>query len=224
MVDIKLENDNVIVEGTILKAKVEDLEIDAPLASGRRIYPYLVGGRRRALVHGYGDILTMNWERDYPGGVKIEGDVHIPDNLDVRNITAKGYSNGITIWGKVKIQDTLEANKIEIPDIVDAKRIEAKEIKIDELYLRDKVGRLYSEGVYFTGGWRKPYSLCLSHDPPLLHKALTIKGGSIEVNLLRFCNNSPEILESKTYDLLGEILELRDEVDTLKKEIEKLKA
>ncbi len=33
---------------------------------------------RRALVHGWNDTLTMNYNRDYPGGVLIEGPVRMP--------------------------------------------------------------------------------------------------------------------------------------------------
>lgn len=33
---------------------------------------------RRALVHGWNDTLTLNYNRDYPGGVLIEGPVRMP--------------------------------------------------------------------------------------------------------------------------------------------------
>lgn len=40
---------------------------------------------RRAFVHDSGDGLTLNWDRDYPGGVTINGDVKCPHNLIVQN-------------------------------------------------------------------------------------------------------------------------------------------
>jgi hypothetical protein len=40
---------------------------------------------RRALVHDYGDRLTINWGGDYPEGVKIQGDTTIEGNLKINN-------------------------------------------------------------------------------------------------------------------------------------------
>lgn len=39
---------------------------------------------RRAIVHNQSDGLTINWARDYPGGVTIHGDVQIPDKLIIK--------------------------------------------------------------------------------------------------------------------------------------------
>jgi hypothetical protein len=44
----------------------------------RRPSPY-----RRALVHGWGDQLVLNWDHDYSGGVVITGRVTIPDGAVV---------------------------------------------------------------------------------------------------------------------------------------------
>ena len=40
---------------------------------------------RRALVHDFKDGLTLNWAKDYPGGVTIKGNVNVPDKLIVKN-------------------------------------------------------------------------------------------------------------------------------------------
>lgn len=40
-------------------------------------------GMRRAFVHDTGDKLTLNWGKDFPGGVKIDGRVEIPDMLSL---------------------------------------------------------------------------------------------------------------------------------------------
>jgi len=38
---------------------------------------------RRALVHSWGDQLVLNWNRDYTGGVVVNGKVTIPDGATV---------------------------------------------------------------------------------------------------------------------------------------------
>ncbi|MEM9679258.1 MAG: hypothetical protein AAF901_02955 [Bacteroidota bacterium] len=40
---------------------------------------------RRALVHDFTDGLTINWAKDYPGGVTINGNVNCPDKLVIKN-------------------------------------------------------------------------------------------------------------------------------------------
>lgn len=40
-----------------------------------------VGEHRRALTHDYTDGLTLNWARDYPGGITLLGPVRIPDEV-----------------------------------------------------------------------------------------------------------------------------------------------
>jgi hypothetical protein len=44
----------------------------------RKVSPY-----RRALVHGWGDQLVLNWDHDYSGGVVVNGRVTIPDGAVV---------------------------------------------------------------------------------------------------------------------------------------------
>ncbi len=38
---------------------------------------------RRALVHDFNDGLTINWDKDYPGGVVINGKVKCPNKLEI---------------------------------------------------------------------------------------------------------------------------------------------
>lgn len=65
----------VSIDGTVLKAGTADFMLDSPLRRGPG------GGRfRRALVHGsatatHGDNLIVNFNGDYPGGVKLNGAV-----------------------------------------------------------------------------------------------------------------------------------------------------
>lgn len=65
MTDITFEGDFVNVHGTWLRSFTLDFMLDAP---SRRTSP---DGFRRALVHDFGDCLTVNYGRDYPGGVVV---------------------------------------------------------------------------------------------------------------------------------------------------------
>ena len=71
MSDLKFDGDWVIVEGTWLKVRTLDIMLDAP---SRRLNN---SGHRRALVHNYGDKLTINYNKDYPGGVNIQGELSV---------------------------------------------------------------------------------------------------------------------------------------------------
>lgn len=78
--DIKLDNDVVIIEGQFIKTSVTDLMLDSPERRKNNI------GDRRALVHDFNDGLTLNYNKDYPNGVKIEGQVLIPESIKVNKI------------------------------------------------------------------------------------------------------------------------------------------
>ncbi|GAA2736337.1 hypothetical protein GCM10009867_20800 [Pedococcus aerophilus] len=77
MTDIRFDGDWILLEGAVTKSATSDFMLDT---AGRRATntPY-----RRALVHDFTDGLTLNWDRDYPGGVTIN---------DTK--TLKGASNG----------------------------------------------------------------------------------------------------------------------------------
>jgi hypothetical protein len=68
MTDLRLDEGDgtyVVVDGRVLKVTASDLILDAP---GRHTGHH---GLRRALVHDQRDGLTINYNRDYPGGVTI---------------------------------------------------------------------------------------------------------------------------------------------------------
>jgi hypothetical protein len=70
--DVKLDQDNgasIVLEAGIVKTTAFDVVIDSPQRHTGR------GTTRRALVHDFGDGLTVNWQGDYPGGVTINGSV-----------------------------------------------------------------------------------------------------------------------------------------------------
>ncbi|HYI01414.1 hypothetical protein [Hyalangium sp.] len=76
--DIKLDETMVTIEAFSLKVQGADLLLDLPERRGGA-----GGEQRRALVHGPGDVLTVNWSRDYTGGVQINGKVSMPEGLSV---------------------------------------------------------------------------------------------------------------------------------------------
>ena len=65
--DIKLMDRGIVqIEGDELFLQTHDIKLDSPeRRSG--------SGHRRALVHDHEDGLTINYNGDYPGGVKIKG-------------------------------------------------------------------------------------------------------------------------------------------------------
>lgn len=66
--DIKLDDSQVTVEAFALKLQGADLQIDLAERRGNA-----GGASRRALVHGPGDALVINWAGDYTGGVYLNG-------------------------------------------------------------------------------------------------------------------------------------------------------
>lgn len=80
--DIKLDGDNVIIDGPWLIANCADFRLDG--GPSRRN-----GSKttfRRAFVHEPGDKLTINYGQDYSGGVEIQGKTTISGSLKVNVI------------------------------------------------------------------------------------------------------------------------------------------
>ena len=81
--DVKLDKQTLLLEGDSVrcsgyfKTAGPDLEVDNP---GRRAYAKVTtpgNPTRRALVHDFGDKLTLNFGGDYRGGVFVVGDVRV---------------------------------------------------------------------------------------------------------------------------------------------------
>ena len=69
MTDILLDQEGgnwVVVDASVLKVAGADLVLDSSERRGGR------PGHRRALVHDFNDGLTINFNRDYTGGVTVE--------------------------------------------------------------------------------------------------------------------------------------------------------
>lgn len=93
--DIFLNEKSVAIEAdTSLSVHAADLVLSHPK---RRISSK---GPRRALVHSMGDGLTINFGSDYPGGVTINGAVHVPGSLAAHRVVldlrprAAAYAGG----------------------------------------------------------------------------------------------------------------------------------
>lgn len=80
MSDIRFVGEDVHVEGNVHRVTCFDVELDN---AGRRRSN---SGKRRALVHDFQDGLTLNWDRDYPGGVTINGEVNLPHSATVATL------------------------------------------------------------------------------------------------------------------------------------------
>jgi hypothetical protein len=68
--DVKLDQVDgtyLVLEGRVVKAITSDFMLDSA-ARHTGATPF-----RRALVHDYGDGLTVNYNGDYPGGVRLVG-------------------------------------------------------------------------------------------------------------------------------------------------------
>lgn len=122
--DIKLDQGNegteVLIEGQVLKVTASDLLLDN--AARRKTQQ----GLRRALVHNQQDGLTINYNRDYPGGVTINDVVALNNRYglsihDLREIhayalqaqhaasTGEAQRSNLTIRGEIMIEQYLPA-------------------------------------------------------------------------------------------------------------------
>ncbi|HSD10815.1 MAG TPA: hypothetical protein VLF14_07510 [Candidatus Binatia bacterium] len=123
--DVKLDqgaNGNwVVIEGDVLKAAASDfiLVSDARRKNSRKL--------RRALVHDANDGLTINFNRDYPGGVTINDVVALNNRkvgvsmLDVRQISgvvqalepgqAGGGKRSLVVLGEILFEPSKARSK-----------------------------------------------------------------------------------------------------------------
>jgi hypothetical protein len=67
--DVKLDENYsnwVTIDGDVIHARTRDFMLDSPGRRGQG-----GGERRRALVHDRADGLTLNYNKDYPGGITL---------------------------------------------------------------------------------------------------------------------------------------------------------
>ena len=95
--DIKLEPVQV-------KMECYDLCLDCMDPERKKTDP---AGMRRALVHDFDDGLTMNWAKDYPGGVTI----NTLKTIDAKpKMLTSPSAIHLTIYGNTKIADNLKVD------------------------------------------------------------------------------------------------------------------
>lgn len=93
--DIKLDESQVTIEAFTFKVEGADLKLDSTeRRSGAG------GEHRRALVHGPGDALVLNWAGDYTGGVYLNGRTFALGDVAVN--TGKWPSNVRAADGRIE--------------------------------------------------------------------------------------------------------------------------
>lgn len=105
--DIKIDKENhVSIEGSHLKIKCHDLHLDNPNRNSGEGKKY-----RRALVHDFDDALVINWHGDYPGGVKIYGEIDC--SKSDRFVTKKAFVDKyLSVIGEARF-----TNPPSVPDL-----------------------------------------------------------------------------------------------------------
>ena len=105
--DIKLDQAGgswIVAEAAAVKTTAADFMVDSPHRRSGAGGPF-----RRALVHGEGDVLVLNFAGDYTGGITAEGPVTTRGTL-----TADG---GATITGALQLADRQQSSQTAVPDV-----------------------------------------------------------------------------------------------------------
>ncbi|MBD1847399.1 hypothetical protein H6F89_29150 [Cyanobacteria bacterium FACHB-63] len=135
--DIKLDSNNVVIEGDRMDVMAADIQLDC---AGRR---KTSRGMRRALVHGFNDELLVNFNGDYPGGVTVASNLRVNgklsigsegggtsaltvSDLEVRVSQIRGHTEGP--FGKVPI---IEVRTVTFQEVFD--EVQALKAKVVEL-------------------------------------------------------------------------------------------
>lgn len=191
--DVKLVGESVIAEGQNLTAKVQDFCLDA---NTRRDQNKNKDRPRRALVHAPGDILTINYASDYPGGVTIQGDVKIPSTLvvdgEIGLKTSGPYSEPSTL-NNMPLPHGTSTLAQKIPDMKEASG--------------EAAAKPHMKKVIVEAGTR----------------TVTIKNGTILIHSVGkpgvVLPGQPAPDVEYTYDLASEIFDLRNRVAELEKKL-----
>lgn len=76
-----------------------DFELDG---GEKRRAPSANAGMRRAMVHGLGDVLVLNFTGDYTGGLRVDGKTNINGSLAVAQKAV--LNGGLIVTGGTKVQ------------------------------------------------------------------------------------------------------------------------
>ncbi len=88
--------DWLIVRSRITQQFGTDFMLDGGSARRGRLAPLRRNPFRRALVHGPGDQLVLNWDRDYTGGVVVNGRVSMPNGAVVGGVDVGATLTSLT--------------------------------------------------------------------------------------------------------------------------------
>ena len=167
--------------------------------------------QRRALVHDFGDRLTLNWGKDYPSGVKIEGDTVVNGDLDVTDGLLTAQVHVLKGWEFLCNPPAIHLIASEL--VLHNKELQEKKRNValahmegDVLTINHKKG--YEGGVRIEGDVKITEDVHIEGNLVVKREGLNIAGG-------------PHM--SLTMDIVQELLNLRKEVKELKAEIAKLK-
>jgi hypothetical protein len=100
--DIRLTDDWVILEGDACVSKAPDLMIDNDYRRGGHTESPL----RRALVHGEGDKLILNFNADYTGGTELHGPASFSETVKV--------TAGMEVGGPATFAGQVSAESLKI--------------------------------------------------------------------------------------------------------------
>jgi|LakMenEpi03Aug12_release.lakeMendotaPanAssembly.Ray.scaffolds.fasta_scaffold01730_27 hypothetical protein len=183
---------------------------------------------RRALVHDFDDGLTLNWNRDYPGGVTIKGNTNVDGNLSVRNGLFRAQIQKLDGWeflgNPPAIHLVAEDLVLHNRELQDSKRnVALSHTDNDTLTINRNKG--YVGGVKIEGRIEATETLEIKES---IHIGSTKPYG----NHLRITNDTIEVTTkqlgfpghqpSLTLDLVAEIRELRKEINALKQKVANL--
>lgn len=141
-IDVRLEADRVtlLADGATASgadrvvAQTADLEVNLP---SRRLAT-AAQTMRRAVVHDWGDRLTLNWGGDYPGGVRIEGqDTTVLGKLVVEVPTPVAVVNLPSHAGN---SHTVTQQSFDVVEEIVALRLEAAWLRAQILLLKSQIG------------------------------------------------------------------------------------
>ena len=230
--DVKLLSGQVVVEAWDLCVDSKDRRInDTP--------------HRRALVHDYGDRLTLNWGKDYPKGVKIQGDTEIDGNLHVKNGLLNAKVKKLEGWKYLGSPPAIHliAADLELVNqsIEDSKRkVALSHVEGDKLIINR--GKGYDGGVEIEGntiivgnisaqegnlsklqiGWDSPITPTNEQYITIDRYKITVHNVKIGSGTLPGTDHSFSLLGD--IDLIQEILKMREEIKDLKEKLKELQS
>jgi hypothetical protein len=232
------ENSDVKLQHGQVKVEAWDLCVDS---KDRRVNntPH-----RRALVHDYGDRLTLNWGKDYPKGVKIQGNTEIDGDLQVNGLL-KAKVQKLEGWEFLGSPPSIHLVATDLvlvnQPLEESKRnVALSHVKGDKLVINRDKG--YEGGVEIEGntkidgniyakegrlsklqlGWDN--RLTRNHEPYITIDQNKITAHNVKIGAGTLHRYGHSISQVGDIDLIQEILKMREEIKELKAKVKKLES